>query len=186
MQSLLEALRHRTEQSHRDLERALQLESHLESASAYSCLLERFLGIYLPLEEKIGHYPQLVEYGYRMNERRKTPTLMRDLASLGISSQKIESLPQCPIEELRSTGAALGCAYVLEGSTLGGQVITRMIQANARGLPTGFFNVYGSRTRDRWLEFTGTLRAYETARHEFTDVEEGANSTFESFAQWLT
>jgi heme oxygenase len=51
---------------------------------------------------------------------------------------------------------ALGAAYVLEGSTLGGQVIRRALQKHpvlSDQCQFHYYNCYGEHLRTRWLNF---------------------------------
>lgn len=104
---------------------------------------------------------------------------------------------RCPPAELppaQSFPEAVGCLYVLEGSTLGTQIITQHIlktvfpgqSTDVGGL--SFYRGYGSATRQMWREFCDFLGAYsgqmtnETERHE---AARAARQTFERFGRWV-
>ena len=183
MNRLLDILREATRESHRQLETELRVETRLADRASYRSLLEGFLGLHEPLEIRLAACAPLPALGYRMAERTKLPALRRDLEALGLEGAGIIALPRYKAPPLEDVGAALGAAYVLEGSTLGGQSITRMINEGGYGLPAEFFNVYGAQTRERWLAFLRCLEAYEGNPQP---AAEAACATFDAFRQWLT
>lgn len=81
----------------------------------------------------------------------------------------------------------LGCLYVIEGATLGGQVITRHLLATHGITPeTGgaFFAGYGAETGPHWQAFGAMI----TAAERFGAADEivaSANRTFETLDRWL-
>ena len=82
---------------------------------------------------------------------------------------------------------ALGSLYVMEGSTLGGAVITKALR-HAAWLPPGgfrYFNPYGAETGRMWRRFQDAFRAACAVGGE-TAVERGAVETFEVLHRWLT
>jgi heme oxygenase (biliverdin-IX-beta and delta-forming) len=90
----------------------------------------------------------------------------------------------------------LGCVYVLEGSTLGGRVISGQVQARlGAGVTRLFLDGYGQRTGESWQTFRAALAA--ATRHHLgapsgngRSVEgriiAGAKATFEAFTAWLS
>ncbi len=90
--------------------------------------------------------------------RAKLPLLDRDLANLGRAPDIALAAPRW----IGSEAEAWGTAYVLEGATLGGQVVTR--QLRRVGLPEHYLHYYGGygpQVGARWRSF-GTLL---TERH---------------------
>lgn len=182
---LLDALRTATRESHRQLEDGLRIETRLADPGRYRVLLAGFFGMHEPLEARLAQCRDLGRLGYHMAERTKIPALRRDLAALGLSDADINALPRFQAPEFASVGAALGTAYVLEGSTLGGQSITRLIAQGGHDVPAEFFNVYGARTREQWLDFLDCLGSYEKTGGKPDPVTTAACDTFQAFAQWL-
>ena len=114
---------------------------------------------------------------------------MRDLTVLGLDGSTIESLPRClHAPQISCFAEALGCAYVLEGATLGGQVITRHLRRELNvdyQQGAAFFASYGKEAGPMWQEFISFLNGYElTAREEIALIE-SACDTFMSFDEWL-
>ena len=118
-------------------------------------------------------------------DRRKSAGLAADLRALGVAP---EALPRCSdLPDLPGPAAVLGCAYVLEGATLGGQILSRHV-AGCLGLSaeTGgrFFHGYGERTGAMWKAFTSAVRGF-VARHGQEDaIVNGAVDTFRSLRAW--
>ncbi len=185
MDKLIDLIRRETGESHRQLEASLDLESHLTDRQTYRALLVRFYGIYAALEGQMEECERLHAFGYRFGERRKLLALARDLQALGMTEADIVQIAQPQIAPIAGPGDALGAAYVMEGSTLGGQVITRLIARHDESLPTAFFNVYGLETRPRWLEFLSCLEKYEKSGADPAPVAAAARTTFALFQDWL-
>ncbi len=69
-----------------------------------------------------------------------------------------------PRVDIHSRAEALGFRYVIEGSTLGGRVILRQLEAlgiDTTGL--GFLDPHGSRTGEVWRSFVAVLEGELTA-----------------------
>lgn len=130
---LLSRLRQETAAAHQSLE---------DSLAVPSVILHR--GIEQALEA-VGSWPQ-GKCNHR--ERQKSPWLAEDLHVLGWSAERLDSLPACQPEDLtplKDIASALGCAYGMEGSTLGGRHISVLITKGS-GVPEGafrFFQSYG-------------------------------------------
>jgi len=106
-----------------------------------------------------------------------------------------ESLPQGTLPDaswnelpaIRSHAEALGAMYVMEGSTMGGKIIARMIEGQA-GIsgPSGFsfFNGYGEETGRMWEEFKVFLNR-PLDEMEKLNMILTANRTFITFYNWI-
>ncbi len=125
-----------------------------------------------------------------MQARRKLQWLEDDLHFLRGIPGHTSSLPRCQsVPLVDSAPAAIGCAYVLEGATLGGQFLYKRF--NARWGLTGrsggrFFSGYGTRTARMWREFTGALNAVQLDRAGEAACVAAACSTFDTLTQWLS
>jgi heme oxygenase len=153
--------------------------------------LEALYGFYGPLEAMLApHLSNLPEL--RASERRKLPLLARDLCALGHDAASLTRLAGSSwLPPLPGVPEALGCCYVLEGATLGGQLIFRHLQRHFAGIPAGdfaFFRAYGEEVGPMWKAFGEVLNnASEAADSLFFDarVVQGAKDTFEAFERWL-
>jgi heme oxygenase (biliverdin-IX-beta and delta-forming) len=164
LSSPLLSLRQRTKPYHDRLESRLDILSRIDSMSGYRTILTRFYGFYVPLEPILAYHIQTAAPEFTYERRRKAGHLMADLHTLGLSSAEIAALPLCvELTTLLSLPQALGCLYVLEGATLGGQIIARHLKTSL-GLDetngAAFFNSYGDDTGRMWRAYGENLTAY--------------------------
>jgi heme oxygenase len=186
---ILRRLRQETSELHEALDHhplMVQLMSPALSRSHYQRILSKFLGFYQPLEPRLSRYTPWTDLGIDLTERRKTPWLLADLAHLDVFPDK---LPQASEPDwIHDDAAALGTFYVLEGSTLGGQVITRHV-ARCLGLSReqglAFFSSYGEAVGTRWKETRAALVQYAEQTGADDSMVEGARRTFSALASWL-
>lgn len=184
---LRDALREHTRAQHARLEQRLAIERRVRDRDAYVDLLRRFLGFYLPVEARLAAFAQAFrDNGIDLTERWKVAKLQRDLIVLGenASNQADPSL----LPAIPTFPRAVGCFYVLEGSTLGAQIIMHHVRESL-GLEAAhgaaFFAGYGARTGVMWqgyLRFLVTLPFDEQAADEAIAA---AGETFESLEHWL-
>jgi heme oxygenase len=92
-----------------------------------------------------------------IRERRNAGFLLDDLRQLGHPADE----PACcqTLPEISDTAQAFGALYVLEGSTLGGRMIVKMLAKNP-AIPqnaTRFFSGYGEQTGSKWKSFLETF-----------------------------
>ncbi|MFJ4145243.1 biliverdin-producing heme oxygenase [Pseudomonas sp. NPDC089734] len=185
---LLDALRVATNQLHVDLEKRLPFFSPVLDHAYFLRLLQAYHGFYRPLEAALLT-SGLVPPALAQAERIKTPALLTDLQALGMTEPDIDSLVQCPqLPVIDSPGACLGVMYVLEGATLGGQVLRREIHKRL-GLDehsgASFLNVYGSATGPRWKAFLEYLDCVSGDDATTEAAAQAAQSTFACFEHWL-
>ncbi|MCF5725372.1 biliverdin-producing heme oxygenase [Pseudomonas syringae] len=145
--SLLEALRTGTALLHVALEKRLPFFCEQLDANWYQRLLQAYYGFYGPMEAAL-YDSGLIPDGFDTVMRVKTPTLLNDLRALQLTEGAIHALPRCTeIPTLDSPAACLGALYVLEGATLGGQVLRRemalRLDVNADN-GGAFLDVYGA------------------------------------------
>lgn len=90
----------------------------------------------------------------QLEERRKLSALQKDLASLGITDYGETTAPQ-----LTNIQQAFGILYVMEGSTLGGNVIAKnLAKLDAfRDFSFQYFGIYGDQTGPMWKNFKNVL-----------------------------
>ena len=186
--SLLEALRTGTASLHVALEKRLPFFSVRLDADWYRRLLEAYYGFYAPIEAAL-YGNGLIPNGFDCVLRAKTPTLIRDLNAFGLDDHAINALPRCTrLPTFDSPAACLGALYVLEGATLGGQVLrremaTRLALDSDNG--ASFLNVYGAETGRRWKEFLDYLGSLSLDMPAKQRAVMAARSTFSGFEQWL-
>ncbi|MFK0312536.1 biliverdin-producing heme oxygenase [Pseudomonas sp. NPDC090233] len=178
---LLLALREGTRDCHKSLEARLPFFDTDFDVAAYSRLIQAYYGFHAPLEACLGEYQEPL--------RAKTPALTLDLQALQLSAADIDALPLCQaLPTIRNEACALGVMYVLEGSTLGGQVLKRAMAERFGMGPatgTGFFDVYGALTGNYWRDFLDRLGQASTAPAAQAATVQAAVETFQCFEHWL-
>src|SRR5205085_12280596 len=123
-------LREATRQAHRDPEDELKLLERVSTPAGRRALVQRFYGLHAGAERALGPLLSTVA-GLDFEARRRAPLLAADLAELGVDAGRT---PVCTLATPGSVGEALGVFYVLEGSSLGGAVIRRMLAARGEDM----------------------------------------------------
>lgn len=178
-------MRSATDIAHRRLEQGLDLLTPPLSRARFLVTLARFWGFHAVWEPALRKRRDLIGL---MAERYRIDLLVRDLMALGLSHEMIDALPRCEAaaELCTSTERALGSLYVLEGSTLGAQLITRALLDAPWLPPSGlsYFNPYGPRTGAMWREIRAALNASSSPVADPLVVR-GARATFAQLHDWL-
>ena len=183
---ILKRLREATRDQHEALENVLPLGAATADDPLYRAVMSRFWGFYATWEAQAAAHAgaELVPV---LKARAKLPLLEADLRALGVAA---EGLPRLRPEALPAFSAGdatlLGSMYVVEGATLGGQVISRHLEQDSGfhdGLGYSFFRSYGKAVGQQWRAFTALLET-------LPDAAEGpavaaAQQTFAAFAQWF-
>jgi heme oxygenase len=187
--TILLRLKQATAERHVGIESRSVLLDPALSRAGYRACLQRFWGYYEPLERQVLRSKGLQEAGFCYAERHKAPQLAQDLAALGVTPAELAKAPLCQaLPSLRSTARILGCLYVIEGATLGGQIVSRHLQAKLGVTPqTGgaFFSGYGPHTGSRWKAFGAHLSHFALASGHDDDILASANDTFDTLDLWL-
>lgn len=183
---LSEQLKQLTKRNHQQLEKLLI--PHLRSISTkeeYVKLLQIFYGFFGALEKKIKQYiskEQLPDY----TERRKTESIANDIKIMAGTIPEKAKEPELP--EIKDNLQALGALYVIEGSTLGGKIISQMM-VKQLNLPdnkgVSFFSGYGSDTERMWNSFKKMLDNQCKNSAEADLIIKAANDTFLQFKLWI-
>lgn len=177
-------LKAETSDLHEAIERRMDLGRMTGSLAGYRQTLRAFYGLYEPIEASLASAPPS---GFRFVPEPKTPRLAADLKALGES--EIDRLPRCPdLPPVDSVPRLVGTLYVLEGASLGGQIISRLLRERL-GITSEaggrFFHGSGERTGERWRDFR---RAADSALRMSNEIDEAvvaARETFTAFDQWL-
>lgn len=183
--SVLHMLRAATAAQHRALEARLPLTHPDLDRATYTKIIEAYYGFHAPLQRKIEQF-----LGPRSTapERRKIAALIKDLRALGLNDPQIGTLPLCmTLPTLETQAQLLGIMYVMEGATLGGQVLRRII-ADRLGIHADsggeFLDVYGRDTGRLWKAFLKQLADFDHPEHNY-QVGDAACATFACFESWL-
>lgn len=185
---VLQDLRAGTAELHIALEKRLPFFSDTLDTPAFVRLMQAYYGFYQPLENALQRSGSVPD-DFDLTPRLKTQTLRNDLQALGVTSQILDNLPICDqLPVIDSSAACLGVLYVLEGATLGGQILRREISARL-GLEAdngaAFLDIYGAVTGRRWRDFIEYLGNRPMAAAEREAVVHAAQITFSCFECWL-
>ncbi len=182
---LMSMLRVQTRTHHEALERSLALLEPPLSRDRFLHVLQRFFSFHKVWEPAIGAHESLRAFHV---SRHRLPLLRRDLLALGMQADDIDTLPPC--ENARALAAheaeAIGSLYVMEGSTLGGQIISRALAQESWIPPGGLasFNPYGDDTGRMWRYFKVFAEQMATKRDPARIVT-GAQATFDLLKRQL-
>jgi heme oxygenase len=174
--------------------RHLSVEQHLDfdrsdwTIDEYRALMERMWGLYSPLEQALGKI-DWQDSGIKFEARRKLAWIESDLSQLGVDHRVSPNLDICvDLPRPDCIAAGLGAMYVIEGSTLGGQVIMRRLQRTLGITPVEagrFFASYGDNIGTMWREYTEVLERFSGITSAKRAIERSAVETFAAFDRWL-
>lgn len=185
---ILAKLKEATREQHEALENVVDVMNSTFSMDDYGALLEKFYRYYLAIEPALP-VGDLLSNGFDVESRRKLPSLERDLAALGLLHEaRKENGPRPEIPDFDGPAKAFGAAYVLEGATLGGQIISRHLSTHLGITPENggsFFYGYGPDTGPMWKDFGSIITAYAESNGHENEMIEGAKETFESFRKFF-
>lgn len=186
---ILTKLKEATRAQHENLENTVDVMNQMFSLEDYKRLLTKFYRFYAAIEPKVAEN-DLQKAGFDFAERRKTPLLEKDLKALGIFDDVNKEVPLWEnLPALGSTAAAFGSLYVMEGATLGGQVIMRHLKQHLGITPENggaFFNSYGARVGQMWKSFGATVTDFAEKNQDDETIVNSARETFDSFAKCFT
>lgn len=183
---VLQLLKEGTAPHHEAVERRFDLHNRLRDTHTYTALLGRLYGFYQPLEAALGRVTGYEAVGVRFDERRKVARLAADLTALGSAPGAFPV--RAPAPEFGSLGAALGSLYVVEGASLGGQYISRLVAQRLGLTPDrgcAFFAGYRERTGPMWDAFRGALVRFAVTPSAEQQVVSAAVETFTGLDRWL-
>ena len=173
---MLDRLREETADLHRELEEenlANKIMDHSISLEEYKLLLFQNFVAYQAAEDQISKY-------LKDQQNDKTDRLKKDLSNLGVSDFSY-ALDFCCNNEAE----AIGAAYVIEGSAMGGMLIGKEIN-NCAALnnlpPQQFFS--GERNNIKsWNNYLKFIRSREFNDAEIKIAASKAKETFQLFQE---
>ena len=189
-QQFLHHLKQATQSRHEALEQnafSAALLSPGLNLDRYVNILQRFYGFVLPVEEQV--YPWLTEVLDPINRFLRAELLRSDLTTLGMRQEQIPALPRMAfLPEVNNLADAFGVVYVLEGSKLGGQFISRHIHQILALTPENgllFFHGHGREAGRYWNEFRQAMANFAVNSQQQDRIIAAAAHTFDAFNTWL-
>lgn len=184
--TVLAKVKEATRDQHDDLEKIVDVMSNILTKERYKEMITDFYRFYSSIEGEISD-ERLFSIGIDAHRRRKTPLLERDIDALGADGHSTtEKFTDIPV--LDTVPKMLGSLYVMEGATLGGQVITRHLRTQLGITPENggaFFNSYGHEVGPMWKQFCSAVNTYAEQNGHEDEIIGSARATFDSFARCL-
>jgi heme oxygenase len=176
---ILQALRLETRPAHDQLEQNTfnqQLTAGTITEAATVHFLAKMHGFLAPYEARLK--AQNLGPEWEIDTRQRAHLILEDL------NQPAAALAVCPnMPPLATWPQLLGAMYVIEGSTLGGQVIARQL-AKANIPLRSYFSGYAERTGPLWKVFCQLLNQEATPENE-AEIVQSASLTFQKLDAWL-
>jgi len=183
--ALLPRLRAETRPYH-DAVEANPFNQALAAGTVTAADTARFLaamyGVVRPYEARLR--AQAADFGpeWELPRRYRADLILEDLPRLG---HPATLPPDCPaLPPLTTRAQLLGAMYVLEGSTLGGQVIARQL-AKAGIAAHAYFTGRGDQTGPLWKAFCQQLEAAGAAE-DSAEIVQSAITVFQALSLWLS
>ncbi|MEO7801529.1 MAG: biliverdin-producing heme oxygenase [Ginsengibacter sp.] len=155
----------------------------IDNTESYVDVLKMMYGFYKPLEEQIKIVISAAILP-DIEQRHKSALAKNDVISSGEKSNYITAgiLPV-----INSIAQGFGAMYVLEGSTLGGVYISRMLKQNdaLQNISLTFFNSYGEHTGGMWKTFKTIMDKTVTSQDDIDEAVHTANDTFVLLQKWM-
>ena len=185
--SVRERLKRETAVVHRHLEAQLGLLDPSLDVHRYLRVLETFYGFYVPVEIDVTQLAAAeLPLGFPL--RARAELIERDLLALGRSPADVAALPLCSDRpELSCVEELAGCLYVLEGASLGGQVLSPLLHRRlglAKGNGAAFFAGDEEWTLPRWSVIVAWLDGLPRMGASTAKIIGAATATFDAFARW--
>jgi heme oxygenase len=183
---IIDELRSRTQPSHLELDRAVYpIIQQVRTIEAYDKLLSVFYGYFKPVYDQFLPFDLPPAFSGN-DERRKPEWILGDRKQLGMETNDLALCDDIP--PLTSKAAALGAYYVLEGSTMGGAIISKKIKENlgfTNDNGTCFFNGYGEHNKKMWNDFLSLLNEENLTDVTREELIDSAQKTFLKFKDWI-
>ncbi len=179
----IQNLRAATADSHKQLESnnlSLALLSDNVTTGIYCNYLIQLYPFINGFEKII--YPQLPYHFLNLSERKKAHLMHEDLNIYNITNENCKILKESFLKETYpDIYCSAGGLYVLEGSTLGGQMIVKHLQKKLAPsfIKSAYFSAYQHKTGSMWKEFLQQLISLPKSDIEEQQIITGATKTFQ-------
>jgi len=110
----------------------------------------------------------------KLEKRRKLSLIEKDLQILNIGKAGTQNS-----EQIKNEAEAFGILYVMEGSTLGGNVIAKQLSRHSdfKDISFSYFRCYGENTGSFWKNFK-TVMDREISPDYYDDCVSGAEKAY--------
>lgn len=183
---ITERLRSETRPHHEAMEKVAfsdKIMSGQLNLAEYKTLIRNNYIMNAIIEEAVSAMPEFVNLpGLNFEGRRKSAVLEKDLQLLGLDKNEIDTHSYSL--SFNNIYEALGAFYVMEGSTLGGSVISRQLAKNETLQSVGEFNFYGcygDMVGPNWKAFQQVLISTVDTQEKEDQAVASAGRTFDYF-----
>jgi heme oxygenase len=178
--SAIEELRGATKEVHE------QLHSHAVFAALQNGQIDRaeYIKLLLALYGFHNAFVDIIA-----DSHKRCQFLTDDLLFMGIDAERINQAPRMPAPEVANSAERVGIDYVIRGSSLGGRVLARKLDALVgRGELNGrrFFMSGGEGNGPQWHGFVEQLELLLPTSIERKVAAKAAAATFKQFDTWMT
>lgn len=186
---IMQVLKENTREQHQSVEGLMPFFRPGFSLEVYEKVLEALLGFFEPMENVLRSVAGWGDAGIDIHHRSRSYLIHSDLSFLGKSSAQIAQVARCrELPQFEDLTGAMGALYVLEGSTLGGQVISTELQRTL-GLQAGsglsFFSSEGRNIGREWRTLCAAMRNLIGSPEQSEIAVRVAENTFVALENWL-
>ena len=181
--TFLQQLRSKTANSHQLIEQnsiSQSLMSERVTTAQYAQYLKSMYGFVHGFEKMV--FPLLQPYQLlQLDDRRKAHLIQADLALMNHTAAKPYVNDELFSSHYQTDAAALGGMYVLEGSTLGGQIISRHLSkvlGDSVAGKTMYLTAYAGQTGSMWKSFLQLLCEAGATTAKEDEIIDSAVNTF--------
>jgi heme oxygenase (biliverdin-IX-beta and delta-forming) len=197
----LRTIRQATSHCHQPLESAINWRIAFSSLEHYRALLYAFARVVVPLESRLPTFLSELPPGY--DPKLRSELLEHDLSTIaeltgikpsgsvltGCAVDDLHQTSEVDLDFIQNESTAIGALYVIEGSSLGGQILSRQLETNLSLTPTrggAYFAGYGTATAQRWKSFCRWANQRLTDLAGTECAAEAAQKTFNCFGRAVT
>lgn len=133
-------------------------------------------------------YPKLEHEIPDLENRRKTEFLFDDLQSLHVQPEQIQTIDEKIFDVNYNEATILSAMYVMEGSTLGGQIISQHLEKMLGQSVAGslkYLQAYNTKTGSMWKAFLNIFCEITITPSQQNEAVEGAIKTFMLLEKWM-
>lgn len=185
---LQEKLKSATSAHHDELENLMfvrEIMNKTLTLDQYKTLLATNYIVHAAIESKLHDAldPGVKDH-LSIENRYKVTALEQDLIEMDMHKEDLDAINFDFLLKDHSNASSLGAMYVLEGATLGGNVIHKKLRANPafENLSLNYYNVYAQNLMPNWLSFVQVLNS-SVPESDFQLAEDSAVDMFQHIAR---
>lgn len=153
------------------------------SLGMYKLVLAAYFHFYRAVEAAIDRSLATQSLNFSYDPRRKLQWIRDDLLHFGIDPEEDAFRPARPVclPDIPDAGQLVGLLYTIEGSSMGGQVISGYLASNLGLNPeqgARFFHGYGDQIVSFWNQFEAFMDVTLTCDEAQSRANDSASSTF--------